>query len=79
MAGRIGTIKMGGNRKHGFRRGNANGRTKPYWVRPFFCAGCGKMHGERVERTGIAGKLFCERTYYKESARLRSPQLPLAL
>lgn len=55
---------MAGNRKHGFRRGNAAGRngtnTAPNW----FCAGCNKEHGGSASRTKMAGNDYCDRTYF---------------
>lgn len=63
---------MAGNRKHGFMRGNANGRRPAYWQRRFFCAGCQKEHGPNTERTGFfdePGVLYCERAYEKRRAQ----------
>ena len=56
---------MGGNRKHGFRRGNANGRNG-YPAAPWFCAGCRKHHAGRTGGTvGLDGVKLCERQYIK--------------
>ena len=57
---------MGGNRKHGYRRGNANGRngsnTKPDW----FCNGCQRYHKDKTMRTrALDGYDYCDRQYYK--------------
>lgn len=56
---------MAGNKKHGFRRGNSSGRTKPSWKKTFYCDGCKKEHGENVFRNGINGLLLCDMQYYK--------------
>lgn len=52
-------------------RGNAAGRRKAPWVRPFFCTGCQRQHGERVERVGVGPDLYCWRTYLKMIDRNR--------
>jgi len=55
---------MGGNRKHGFMRGNASGRTYDHRFRKFFCNGCQKEHGRRVERWQMTdGAMLCNRQY----------------
>ena len=46
---------MGGNRKHGFMRGNRAGRNGFSLSEAHFCDGCQRTHG----------KNYCERTYYK--------------
>jgi len=53
---------MGGNRKHGYLRGNGGG----FKGSPWFCDGCQKMHPYSRERNGIhgTGKSYCNRTYY---------------
>ena len=57
---------MGGNRKHGFRRGNANGRNGSGVSPKWFCQGCGKMHGGQVSRTRMLdGFDYCDRQYFK--------------
>ena len=39
----------------------------PYWYRPFFCDGCQRNHGPRVERNKtLEGRMLCNRQYYKE-------------
>lgn len=49
---------------------------KPYWFRRFYCDGCKRQHGERIERNKtLDGRLLCNRRYYKEldeRARLQS-------
>ena len=56
---------MAGNRKHGFMRGNANGRNgnhSPDW----FCDGCKKVHGYKVISWGtLEGQRLCGRQYDK--------------
>lgn len=55
---------MGGNRKHGFMRGNGNGRSKakPDW----HCHGCNKSHKALTPRNlALDKKDYCNRTYYK--------------
>ncbi len=57
---------MGGNRNFGFLRGNANGRNGSCTPRKWFCVGCQKDHGGRVERTGVYGLGdYCDRSYLK--------------
>lgn len=61
---------MGGNRKHGFMRGNKAGRNGVGQQSSFFCDACNKTHGPKVERTGIVDNLsnkaiVCERMYLK--------------
>ncbi len=57
---------MGGNRKSGFLRGNANGRNASSTPRQRFCTGCQKVHGGRIERTGVYGLgEYCNRTYFE--------------
>ncbi len=56
---------MGGNRKHGFMRGNANGRNGSSKKPPWHCAGCNKNHQGSTFRTLLDGSDYCERTYYK--------------
>jgi hypothetical protein len=60
---------MAGNRRHGFLRGNANGRNGSSTPAPWHCAGCGRLHGGRVTRTGLAGHDYCDRTYLALKAR----------
>jgi hypothetical protein len=56
---------MGGNRKHGFMRGAHH--VKNWWEKPFFCDGCQKTHGPKVERFQmIGGRMLCNRQYNKE-------------
>jgi len=56
---------MGGNRKHGFRRGNRGG-FKPS---PWFCDACQKLHEARRSRNGtLDGRSLCDRGYYRELA-----------
>lgn len=56
---------MGGNIKHGFRRGNASGRNGAGVPGKWFCTACQKEHGGRTERTGYQGGDYCSRTYYR--------------
>jgi hypothetical protein len=57
---------MGGNRKHGFLRGNRNGRNGSNTPRSWYCTGCETSHVGTTERTGIyqVGD-FCNKTYFK--------------
>lgn len=56
---------MGGNRKHGFLRGNRGGVKPDAW----FCDACQKKHEARRSRNGtLDGRSLCDRTYYKEAA-----------
>lgn len=57
---------MAGNRKHGFMRGNANGRNGSLFVPKWFCSGCEKEHGGRVSRNKMLdGFDYCDRQYYR--------------
>ena len=57
---------MGGNRKHGFRRGNRGG-FKP---QPVYCYGCGKLHRPRTDMIeDLDGKTYCDRTFFALRAR----------
>ena len=61
---------MAGNRKHGFRRGNANGRNGNH-PSNWFCDGCQREHGYKVASWGtLDGKRLCSRQYEK-AAQLR--------
>lgn len=54
---------MGGNRKHGYRRGNRGGCKPEAW----YCDGCKKIHAGRRSRNGtIDGRSLCDREYWKE-------------
>lgn len=55
---------MSGNRRHGWRRGNASGRNG-LAPRPWHCAGCDRLHGGRTPRTLLAGSDYCDRTYLR--------------
>ena len=56
---------MAGNRKHGFRRGNANGRNGNH-PSNWFCDGCQREHGYKVASWGtLDGKRLCSRQYEK--------------
>ena len=56
---------MAGNRKHGFRRGNANGRNGNH-PQKWFCDGCQREHGYKVTAWGtLEGKKLCARQYDK--------------
>jgi len=56
---------MGGNRKHGFMRGNASGRNGTAWPAPWFCDGCKRDHGGRTFKNGLKGSVYCDRQYFK--------------
>lgn len=58
---------MAGNIKHGFRRGNANGRNGSSTPLKWFCSGCSRLHGGRVSRNRLLsdGLDYCDRKYYK--------------
>lgn len=68
---------MGGNRKHGFLRGNRGG-VKPD---PWFCDACQKKHEARRSRNGtLDGRSLCDRAYYREaSAKLAAERRNAAL
>lgn len=54
---------MGGNRKHGYMRGNRGG-VKPS---PWYCDACQRMHDGRRSRNGtLDGRSLCDRAYYRE-------------
>jgi hypothetical protein len=53
---------MGGNRKHGYARGNRGG----FRGSPWFCEGCQKEHPYRRERNGYNGKSWCDMTFYRD-------------
>ncbi|WP_139322985.1 hypothetical protein [Deinococcus marmoris] len=50
---------MGGNRKHGFARGNASGRNGQTYGPKWFCDGCQREHGGKVFSTVIYGLVYC--------------------
>lgn len=53
---------MGGNRKHGFLRGNRGG----FKLEKMYCDGCRKSHRAGTDMTrDLLGRNFCDRTYYK--------------
>ncbi len=52
---------MGGNRRHGFARGNASGRNGQTHAPRWFCCGCQCEHGGQVLRTVLYGLTYCER------------------
>lgn len=52
---------MGGNRKHGFARGNASGRNGQTYGQKWFCDGCQREHRGRVFSTVIYGLTYCDR------------------
>lgn len=53
---------MGGNRKHGFRRGNGGSPPLQSW----FCDGYQKYHpGNRSRNGTLDHKDLCDRQYYK--------------
>lgn len=61
---------MGGNRKHGFMRGNASGRRRAFWEIPWFCDGCKIKHAYTRCRNGMLdGRSLCDRLYYRELAK----------
>lgn len=61
---------MGGNRKHGFARGNASGRNGQTHPPKWFCVGCQWEHGGQVYSTVLDGLAYCDRQANKiETAR----------
>ena len=60
---------MSGNRKHGFMRGNANGRKRASWLNSWYCDGCKREHGHQVFKNGLNGLLLCDRQYYKAKGK----------
>jgi hypothetical protein len=66
--------EMGGNRKHGFRRGNANGRNGNH-AKDWFCDGCQKMHGYKITAWGtLDGRKLCSRQSEKEYKQQKENQ-----
>lgn len=60
---------MGGNRKHGFMRGNASGRRRAFWEIDWRCDGCLKMKPYHSCRNGtLDGQSLCNRCDYKRMA-----------
>lgn len=60
---------MGGNRNHGFMRGNSAGRNGVGMPEPFYCDACEKEHSASTERTGFSQfvgspVLLCDKKYY---------------
>lgn len=55
---------MGGNRKHGFMRGNASGRNGS-GPKGFYCEVCKKDHGKTVFKNKYQGQIMCDRQYFK--------------
>jgi hypothetical protein len=48
-------------------RGNRRGRSFDWRFVPFFCDGCQRQHGRRVERTTtLDGQTLCNRQYYRK-------------
>jgi hypothetical protein len=66
---------MSGNKKHGYRRGNASGRRKSILDADWFCDGCRKTHRHQVERNGNGGKSFCNRTYWRDVRDAKTGEL----
>jgi len=68
---------MGGNRRHGYARGNGGG-AKP---EPWFCDACQKQHAGRRSRNGtLDGRSLCDRAYYKQAnAKLAADRKRAAL
>lgn len=60
---------MGGNRKHGFMRGNASGRNGFGTPKKWFCTGCEREHGGRVNRTKLGEADYCDRKYLALKAK----------
>jgi hypothetical protein len=61
---------MAGNRKYGFRRGNASGRNGNH-PSNWFCDGCQREHGYKVASWGtLDGKRLCSRQYEKAAQPL---------
>ena len=55
---------MGGNRRHGYMRGAHH--VKKWWEKPFFCEGCKREHGPKIDRFEMPdGRLLCTRQYYR--------------
>lgn len=52
---------MGGNRKHGYARGNRSGRNSTTYPPPWYCIGCERTHGSKVFRNVIHGENYCDR------------------
>lgn len=56
---------MAGNKKHGYRRGNASGRTKSIKHNDWFCNGCKKSHAYGTFRNGLNGFSYYDKEYFK--------------
>jgi hypothetical protein len=62
---------MGGNRKHGYMRGAHH--VKNVWEKPFFCDGCKKKHGPKIDRFKMLdGRMLCTRQYYRDLNKQRN-------
>lgn len=58
---------MGGNRKHGFLRGNRGGPKLEQW----WCDECKKLHKYNVMRNGtLDGRDLCNKAYYREMKKI---------
>lgn len=56
---------MGGNRKHGFMRGNAAGRNG-VGNEKWFCHGCQKQHTGQTMRNKMSdGFDYCDKMYWR--------------
>lgn len=52
---------MGGNRNHGYARGNRSGRNGRTHPEKWFCCGCQRTHGGQVFKTTSYGVNSCDR------------------
>jgi len=56
---------MAGNKKHGYLRGNANGRNGSSHVNNWFCNGCQKTHtGKTFRNKMLDGFDYCDKEYF---------------
>lgn len=57
---------MGGNKRHGYARGNASGRRAPL-IAQWWCHGCGALHHHTRSIEGVGILNFCESRYSRLS------------
>ena len=67
---------MAGNRKHGYRRGNASGRNGNH-PSNWYCDGCQREHGYKVTSWGtLDKKRLCSRQYEKAAKQAATNAKP---
>lgn len=51
------------------------GHVRNWWRRPFFCAGCQRVHGKTVDRwESLDGRFYCGRQFCKALASQQQAQ-----